>query len=67
MVMAPDSRCEFVEALQEVDGFEVLAAPMAVGDPFARLTRVVEVQHGGDGIHAQAVDVKFAQPIESVR
>ena len=68
MVMAPGSWCdEFVEALQEVDGFEILAAAEAVGDPFALLARIVEVQHGRDGVDAQAVDVEFAQPVERVR
>ena len=58
---------QFVEALQEVDGFQILAAAVSVGNPFARLARVIEIQHGRDGVHAQAVDVKLAQPVQRVR
>ena len=39
-----------VETLDEVDRFEVLAAAVAVGQPFAVLTAVVEVEHRGHGI-----------------
>ena len=51
-----------VELAQEVDGFEVLAATEAVGNPLAVLAGVVQIQHGGHGVHAQAVDVVFVQP-----
>src|ERR1700723_1891843 len=51
-----------VEAAQEVDSFEVLAAAEAVRNPFAFFARVVEIQHGRDGIYAQAVGVIFVEP-----
>ena len=51
-----------VQPLQEADGLEVLAAAMHVGDPFAGLAGVVEVEHGRDGVHAQAVGVVAVQP-----
>jgi len=35
---------------------------MHVRDPFAGLAGVVEVEHGGDGVHAQAVGVVAVQP-----
>ena len=51
-----------VELAQEVDGFQVLAAAEAVGDPLAVLAGVVQVQHGGHGVHPDAVDVVLVQP-----
>ena len=57
---------QFVEAAQEVDGLQVFVAAELVGDPLAGLARIVQVEHGGDGIHAQAVDVILLQPEERV-
>ena len=51
-----------VELAQEVDGFQVLAAAEAVGDPLAVLTGIVQVQHGGHRVHPDAVDVVLVQP-----
>ena len=56
-----------VEAAQKVDGFEVLAAAEFVGDPFALLARIIEIEHGGDGVYAQAVDVIFVEPEHGAR
>ena len=58
---------QLVEAPQEIDGLQVLVAAVLVGDPLAGLARVIEVQHGGDGVHAQAVDVILLQPEQRVR
>ena len=55
-----------VERGQEVERFEVLAAAVAVGDPFAGLATVVEIEHGGHRIDTQAVDVKLLEPVERV-
>src|SRR6266404_7148729 len=44
-----------VETAQEVDRFQVLAAAELVRNPFTLLARVVEIEHGSDGVHAQAV------------
>ena len=56
-----------IEAAEEVDGVEVLASAEFVGNPFAFLARVVEIEHGGDGVHAQAVDVVFVEPEHGAR
>ncbi len=56
----------FVELLEEVDGFEVLAAAVAVRHPLAFFAAVVEVQHRGDRIDAQAVDVVLVEPEQGV-
>ena len=58
---------QFVEAAQEVDGLQVLVAAVLIGDPLARLARVVQIEHGRHGIHAQAVDVILLQPEQRVR
>src|SRR5690242_17749785 len=52
---------------QEADRLEVFAAAMDVGNPFAFAAAVVAVEHRGDGVDAQAVDVKMLQPIERAR
>jgi len=41
---------------------EVLAPAMYVRDPPPALAGVVEVEHGRDGVHAQAVGVVAVQP-----
>ena len=57
----------FVQALQERDRFQIFAAAERVRNPFAGLARIIEVEHGSHGIHAQAVDVIFVQPEKRVR
>ncbi len=57
---------DFVHALEEIDGVEVFAASELIGDPLAGLARVVEIKHGGDGVHAETVDVVLVEPKESV-
>ena len=57
-VLAQD---QVVQNAQEVDRLEVLAPAVDVGAPFA-LAVVVQVEHGGDRVHAQAVDVELLDP-----
>ena len=57
---------ELVELLEEVDRLEVLVAAEDVGDPFAGLARIVEVEHRGDGVDAEAVDVVALEPEQGV-
>ena len=57
----------FVELPEESDGFEIFAAAEYVRNPFAGLARVIEIEHRGDGVDAQAVDVIFVDPEERVR
>ena len=61
------SCARIVEFLEELDGLEVFAAAEFVGDPFARLAAVVEIEHRGHGIDPQAVDVVFVEPEQGVR
>ena len=56
-----------VEAAQEFDGLEIFAAAIFVRNPAAGGPAVVEIQHRGDGIDAQAVDGVALQPEQRVR
>ncbi len=51
-----------VEFAQEIDGFQILAATVFVGDPV--LARVIEVQHRGDRVHPQTVQVALLDPVQ---
>ena len=55
-----------VDLLQERDRVQVLPAAEHVRRPLARLARVVQVQHRGDGVHPQPVDVELLQPVHRV-
>ena len=55
-----------VEVLQEPDRVQVLVAAVLVGLPLPFLAGVVQVEHGGDGVDAQAVDVELLQPVQGV-
>ena len=57
---------DFVHALEKVDGREILAATKLIRNPLAGFSRVVEIEHGSDGIHAKAVDVILVEPEERV-
>ena len=53
-----------VELAQQVHGVEVLVAAVLVGDPLPGLAGVIQVEHGGDRVHAQPVDVELVEPIQ---
>ena len=55
-----------VHLLQEPHGLEVLATAVLVGRPLALLAGVVEVEHRGDAVDAQAVGVELLEPVERV-
>src|SRR5262249_52436041 len=57
---------ELVEAFQELDGVQVFIAPEGVGDPFPRFAGIVEVEHGGDGIDSESVDVVAIEPEQGI-
>ncbi|OPZ92587.1 MAG: hypothetical protein BWY73_00731 [candidate division TA06 bacterium ADurb.Bin417] len=54
----------FVEPLQEGDRLQVFASPVAVGHPFARPARVVEIEHRGDRVNPQPVEMVAVEPEE---
>ena len=51
-----------IELAKEFDGFQILAAAIFVGEPFAGFARIIEIQHGRDRVYSQSVDVIFIQP-----
>ena len=53
-----------VEMAQKADRFEIFAAAINIRNPFALAAAVVAIEHRGDGVDAQAVDVKMFEPIE---
>src|SRR5581483_8028849 len=53
-----------VHAAEERDRLEVLVAAILVGNPVAGLTRIIEVEHRGDGIDAHSVEMEMLEPIE---
>ena len=57
---------ELVHPPQEGDRLEVLAAAVLVGRPVPLALGVVEVEHRGDGVDAQSVDVVPVEPEQRV-
>ena len=51
-----------IEMAQKGNRFEVLSSALDIGDPGARLTRVIKVEHGGHCIDAQAIYMIDVQP-----
>ena len=56
-----------VHLLEELHGLEVLAAAVDVRRPLALGARVVEVEHRGDAVDAEAVGMELLEPVEGVR
>jgi hypothetical protein len=53
-----------VDAAEERHRVEIFAAAVLVGQPV--LARVIKVEHGRDGVHAEAVDVVLLDPEKGV-
>ena len=51
-----------VGPLQQADRLVVVVAAIDVGHPLAGVARIVQIEHGGDRIHPQAVDVELVEP-----
>ena len=56
----------FVELLEKGNRFEVLATAVLVGDPIPFFAAVVEIQHRGDRVDSQPIDVILIQPEQGV-
>ena len=67
MVIAPGTalRHHGVEMAQEADRLQVFAAAIDVGNPLALLAAVIAIQHRGDRIDPQPVDVEMLQPVHA--
>ena len=57
---------QVVELADEVDGLEVLAPAVLVGNPLPGLPRIIQVEHRGHRIHPQAVHVEAVAPEQRV-
>ena len=55
-----------VHALHERDRFKVLMAAMHIGNPFTSGTRIIAIQHGGNGINTQPVNTISLHPEQRV-
>ena len=55
-----------VDVAQEVDGLQVLPTTVLVGHPLTLRTGVVQVEHRGHGVDAQAIDVELVDPVQGV-
>ena len=55
-----------IHLTQEICGFDVFPSAVLVFDPLARIAVVIQVDHGGDGINPDSVDVIFVEPEEGV-
>ena len=57
---------EVVDPPQEVDGLQVLAPAVAVGNPLPRPAGIVQVQHRRDGVDPEPVQVVAVEPGQGV-
>src|SRR5882724_4950329 len=57
---------DLVHAPEKGDGLGILLPALLIGQPFACLARIVEVEHGGDRIDPKAVEVIALEPEERV-
>src|SRR6266567_820000 len=57
---------DVIKFAEEIYGFKIFAAAILIGNPLTLFSRVIEVKHGGNGVHAQAVYVVAFAPEEGV-
>ena len=55
---------DLVELPQEIHRLQVLVAAVLVGQPLAGVAGIIQIEHGSDGVDAQAVQVELLQPEE---
>src|SRR5437879_381355 len=58
---------DVIELSQEVDGLKILPSAVLVGDPLAVFARIIEVEHRGDSIDAQTINMEAVTPKQRVR
>ena len=52
--------------LEKFNGFQVFIAAVTVGNPTAVIPAVIQIEHGGDGIHPESVHMVFFHPVYGV-
>lgn len=55
-----------VELFEEFDGFEIFATAVLIGDPVAAFATVIEEEHGGDGVDAEAIEMEVFEPEDGI-
>ena len=60
--MGVDRKGGLVQRLQKLNGLQMLLAAVDVGGPLAVPAVIIQVQHGGHRVHADAVQVVLLQP-----
>src|SRR5215467_2192197 len=58
---------DLVHALEKFDGVKIFAAAELIGNPLAELARIIEIKHGSNGVHAEAVDMVLVEPEQGTR
>jgi len=53
-----------VQVTQKIDSFQVFSATVFIWNPVTGFARVIQVEHGGDGIHPQAIQMKLLKPVD---
>src|ERR1700740_2446723 len=56
-----------VQVPQEADCLQILSSAVDVWNPFARLAAVVAIEHGGDGVDPQTINVKMLKEMKRAR
>ena len=56
---------QLIHLAQKRNGLQIFVAAVLVGNPLAVFARIIQIQHGSNGINAQAVNMKFLKPIQS--
>src|SRR5438105_5169071 len=56
----------FVHALEKLNGLKIFTAAILIGNPLAGFARIIKIEHGSNGVYAEAVDVLLVESKESV-
>src|SRR4051794_24803677 len=62
----PIAISKLVRSAEEIDSLDILPAAVAVRKPFAFLARIVAIEHRGDRIDSQPVEVIALEPEERI-
>ncbi len=52
--------------LEKLDSLQVFIVPILVGHPVPGAASVIQIQHGGDSIYPQAVDMILLDPVDGI-
>ncbi len=55
-----------VHLAKKLSRLEILSTAVLIGKPLARFPAIVEIEHGGNSIDPNSINVVFVEPEESV-